>query len=233
MTESASGKFSGKRADDYAVQSRIALAGYDACQQLGACILSAALPSGVPASILVVGAGGTGEDLLAVARLEQDWKFTAIDPSETMLAQAVRAYEREQMLHRITVVRGTVDDIDGARKFDGAILFGVLHHEHDDRLKIALLRGIASRLRQDAPLLVAGNRGDYRRNKLFMQAWQRRWVQGGEAGSARDRLEVILDGAAPPGTDEAMCQLLDDGGFRSPQLYFSSLFWGAWFVRKK
>jgi tRNA (cmo5U34)-methyltransferase len=51
-------KFDTSRASEYARQSRIALAGYDACHDLAACMLAASLGSR-PANILVVGAAGT------------------------------------------------------------------------------------------------------------------------------------------------------------------------------
>jgi tRNA (cmo5U34)-methyltransferase len=44
-------KFDPARAAEYQVQSRIALAGYDACHELSACMLAAALePRGQPNS---------------------------------------------------------------------------------------------------------------------------------------------------------------------------------------
>jgi tRNA (cmo5U34)-methyltransferase len=56
--ESAS-KFNPARAAEYEEQSRIALAGYDACHELAACMLAAKLGTGNRADILVAGVGGT------------------------------------------------------------------------------------------------------------------------------------------------------------------------------
>jgi len=44
-------KFDRSRADEYARQSRIALAGYDACHDLAACMLAASLGEGRAAHI--------------------------------------------------------------------------------------------------------------------------------------------------------------------------------------
>ena len=49
-------KFDTSRAAEYETQSRIALAGYDACHELAACLLAASLDTG-PTSVLVGGAG--------------------------------------------------------------------------------------------------------------------------------------------------------------------------------
>ncbi|VTY36196.1 Uncharacterised protein [Xylophilus ampelinus] len=58
-------KFDQSRASEYATQSRIALAGYDACHELSACILSASLGS-EEKHVLVAGAGGTGQEFLVM-----------------------------------------------------------------------------------------------------------------------------------------------------------------------
>lgn len=54
MTRDSAAKFDASRAGEYARQSRIALAGYDACHELSACMLSATLGAGKPARVLVV-----------------------------------------------------------------------------------------------------------------------------------------------------------------------------------
>ncbi len=66
-------KFDSSRANEYGRQSRIALAGYDACQDLAACMLAASLGDQNTAKILVVGAGGTAQEIIAMAALEPGW----------------------------------------------------------------------------------------------------------------------------------------------------------------
>src|SRR5215469_1663556 len=89
LTASAA-KLDLERAAEYEKQSRIALAGYDACHELSACMLAAALGAGTTASILVVGAGGTAQEIMTAGRLEPNWRFTAVDPSQPMLDLAVQ-----------------------------------------------------------------------------------------------------------------------------------------------
>src|ERR1700756_553272 len=81
----AAHKFDPARAAEYEAQSRIALAGYDACHELAACMLAAAVGTDTAAHILVVGAGGGASEVLTVARLEPRWRYTAVDPSPPML----------------------------------------------------------------------------------------------------------------------------------------------------
>src|SRR4051794_3892511 len=78
-------KFDPARASEYEAQSRIALAGYEACHELSACMLSASLGQGKPARVLVVGAGGGAMEIRCAARLEPQWTYLAIDPSRSMM----------------------------------------------------------------------------------------------------------------------------------------------------
>ncbi len=92
-TIDSSSKFDSSRAAEYERQSRIALAGYDACHELSACMLAAALGSGGSAHVLVAGAGGGAREVLTAGALEPGWRFTAVDPSEAMMEIAVAATE--------------------------------------------------------------------------------------------------------------------------------------------
>lgn len=76
----APAKFDPDRAGEYEKRSRIGVAGYDACHELSACMLAAALGAGTTASVLVVGAGGTAQEIITAGKLEPNWRFTAVDP---------------------------------------------------------------------------------------------------------------------------------------------------------
>jgi tRNA (cmo5U34)-methyltransferase len=84
-TIDSASKFDLSRAAEYEQQSRIALAGYDACHELSACMLSARLGAGSTAKVLAVGAGGPAQEITKAGRLQPNWRFTAVDPSEPML----------------------------------------------------------------------------------------------------------------------------------------------------
>lgn len=74
MPDSAS-KFNSSRAEEYGQQSRIALAGYDACHELSACMLAAALGPQKAAKVLVVGAGGPAQEITIGGHLEHLTKW--------------------------------------------------------------------------------------------------------------------------------------------------------------
>lgn len=233
MTTASAAKFDAGRADDYAVQSRTALAGYDACHEVAACLMSAALGRGARARILVVGVGGSGQEIVVGGRLEPGWFFVGVDPSAPMLDKARAAIEAAGLGSRAELRLGRLEDLPADPSFDAAMLIGVLHHLPGRAQKEDMLREIGRRLRPGAPFIVAGNRGAYAGNPLFLAAWGERWRMFGEKDeSIQARLGKILEGADPPASEADVAELLDGAGFAEATLFFSSLFWGAWITRK-
>ena len=227
-------KFDASRAGEYEQQSRIALAGYDACHELAACMLSATLGSGTTARVLVAGAGGGAREIITAGALEPGWRFTAVDPSRPMMELAVARLTEHGLLGRTEVVLGTVDDLSSGEPFDAATLIGVLHHLHGDEAKRAILRAIAERLRPGAALVLAGNHYAYASQPLLLAAWGERWrQQGASADEVEAKRGKILQGADPPHSEEVVAELLRDAGFEPPTRFFSSLFWGAWITRRQ
>ncbi|MFJ7141418.1 MAG: class I SAM-dependent methyltransferase [Pseudomonas protegens] len=226
-------KFDTARADEYARQSRIALAGYDACHDLAACMLAASLGPSGSANILAVGAGGTAQEIIAMAALEPGWRFTAVDPSAPMLEAARQQLQANQLLHRTELQLATVDDLPTEELYEAATLIGVLHHLPGDDAKRQLLQAIGRRLKPGAPLIVAGNHYAYASQPLLLKAWGQRWrQQGATADEVQAKLGKILQGADPPHSEAAVQRLLEEGGFSEGTRFFSSLFWGAWLSRK-
>lgn len=232
--DEAAQKFDPARAGEYEKQSRIALAGYDACHELAACLLAAALGSGTSARILVAGAGGGAKEITTAGTLEPQWRFTAVDPSRPMMDLAVARLTEAGLLDRTEVVLGTVDDLPPGARFDAATLIGVLHHLPGDEAKRGILRSLASRLKPGAPLILAGNHHAYASQPLLLAAWGERWrMQGATPDEVQAKLGKILQGADPPRSEEAVATLLAKGGFGPPTRFFSSLFWGAWIAQRR
>jgi tRNA (cmo5U34)-methyltransferase len=234
MSESsAAQKFDPARAGEYLVQSRIALGGYEASHDLSACMLAASLGAGSAAEVLVVGAGGGAQEIVAAAPLEPGWRFTAVDPSPPMMALAQAALERHGLMDRVRLHHGVVEDLPAEARFDAATLIGVLHHLPGDAAKRGILRAIAARLKPGAPLVLAGNRYAYASQPLLLAAWGERWrMQGASAAEVQAKLGKILQGADPPESEDAVGELLATAGFGAPVWFFSSLFWGACLARR-
>jgi tRNA (cmo5U34)-methyltransferase len=233
QASSSAQKFDAERANEYDKQSRIALAGYDACHELAACLLAADLGPGREARILVAGAGGTAQEILTAARLEPLWHFTAVDPSQPMLELAMAKIEMAGLVTRVAPVLGRIDDLPTGAPYDAATLIGVLHHLPGEAAKLAIVKALAARLKPGAPLILAGNRNAYASKPLFLAAWAQRWrMHGSQAEEIETKLAKILQGADPPASEEAVAALLEAAGFEPPQQFFSSLYWGAWISKR-
>ncbi|KAA0697673.1 class I SAM-dependent methyltransferase [Neorhizobium sp. P12A] len=222
-------KFDASRAGEYLTQSRIALAGYDACHELAACLLSAAIGADREASILVAGAGGSAMEMITAARLAPKWRFHAVDPSAPMLDLAMSRTADARLADRVTSQLGVVADVQRDRSYNAATLIGVLHHLPGEDAKRAILIDIAARLAAGAPFILACNHYAYAEQPLLLSAWGERWrMQGASEDEVKQKLGKILQGADPPHSEQAVLDLLAEAGFERPQRFFSSLFWGAW-----
>lgn len=231
-TDPAIAKFDQSRAQEYATQSRIALAGYDACHELAACLLSAHLGTG-QARILVGGAGGTGQEIISAAQLQPGWQFVAVDPAQTMLDSALARIAQAGLAERVTPFVGTLDALPASPPFDAATLIGVLHHLPSQQAKEGLLRAAAERLRPGAPFILACNRCAYESQPLFLAAWAQRWRMAGANEAEVDaKLGKIRQGAVPPASEAEVEALLHAAGFAQATRFFSSLFWSAWIAFK-
>lgn len=227
-------KFDTTRAAEFESQSRIALAGYEACHELAACMLSASLGSGGIRRILVGGAGGTAQEAISLARLEPTWRLVGVDPSEPMLALARERLADRGMEGFMETHLGTIESLPSGQIFDAAMLLGVLHHLPGDDAKRSVLAAIADRLKAGSPLILACNRYAYASKPLLLAAWGERWrMNGASADEVKAKLGRILQGADPPPLEAAVFSLLDDAGFERPEGFFSSLFWGAWIAWRR
>ena len=232
--EDGARKFDPSRAGEYEQQSRIGLAGYDACHDLAACLVTAELGTGRHARVLVVGAGGGAKEIVTLGALEPQWEFVAVDPSQPMMDLAVARLSEAGLLERTRIILGRVEDLPAGEKYSAATLIGVLHHLPGMEAKRQILRSIADRLSPGAPFILAGNRYAYASKPLLLKAWGERWrQQGAGPEEVQTKLGKILQGAVPPESEEVVADLLHEAGFEPPLPFFSSLFWGAWFTRRR
>ncbi|NML43304.1 class I SAM-dependent methyltransferase [Ramlibacter sp. G-1-2-2] len=233
MQDIGAQKFDAGRAGEYERQSRIGLAGYEACHELTACVLAATLGD-EPRHVLVVGAGGTGQEVQAIGRLQPAWRFTAVDPSPPMLEQTIARLGALGLADRMTAVPGYVQDLPQGAQFDAATIVGVLHHVPGIEAKMELLRSVADRLPSGAPLILAGNAHAYASRPLLLKAWAQRWrMFGAGPEEVQAKLGKILHGAEPPESEAHALQMLEQAGFERAERFFSSLFWTAWIAFRK
>lgn len=242
----AAGHFDAAHAADYERNSHVALAGYEACHELAACMLVASVSPGESNRILIGGAGGTAQEIINLARLEPEWRFVGIDPSQPMLDAARDRLEQVGLsvgagknaapgsCYRIDLRLGTVPDLPADERFDGAMLIGVLHHVPGEDAKAATLKGIADRLKPGGALVLAGNFLSFADQPLMLKAMSERWRMYGDTREEVDqKLARAQEHSLPTESEDALSALLADAGFDQPLRFFSSLFWGAWVAGRK
>lgn len=184
--------------------------------------------------LLVVGAGG-GVEIERFLPENPGWRLTGVDPSQDMLALAQAKAERLGVGERVTLIRGTVEDLPSQARFDAATCMFVLHFLPDEG-KRALLQGIAKHRRPDAPLLVAtgarvedgGLRDD------LVGAWQQYGeLHGMPAERMTATIEGLLERQAGMATEQDYARLLQEAGFQRVASIFRVLGGGmsAWIAR--
>ena len=125
--------------------------GYASLARLGVALLAASpLASGPDSSVLVAGCG-TGAELLEARAQRPDWRLTALDPAEEMLAVA---RTRLQGQGSIDWRCSTVEELQAEACFDGALAVLVLQALPDDGRKLAFLTALARSLRPGGQLLL-------------------------------------------------------------------------------
>lgn len=102
-------------------------------------------------SVLVVGVGG-GLETRYLAGIEEDWRFTGVDPAPAMLHLA-RATAGPVAGDRLSLIQGTIIDAPPG-PFDAATCILVLGLIPDDGAKLDTLKGVRSRMTAGAPFIL-------------------------------------------------------------------------------
>ena len=212
----------------YGAHIRRVTAGYDLVFDL---ILAVLNGLGIPdLSLLVVGAGG-GQEIDSFAPGNPGWRLTGVDPSARMLAVAREKAGRLGVDDRVEFVRGTVDDLPPAARYDAATCLLVLHLLPDDGAKLALLRGIAARLRPRAPLLLADGVADH--VDALLPAWRQ---YAAARGMPPERFDAYigpqLTGARTVVSEEREVALLREAGFARVTRFFTGLVHNGWIAHR-
>ncbi len=167
--------------------------------------------------LLVVGAGG-GAEIEAFLPGNPEWRITGVDPSRQMLDLARATAARLGVADRVTLIKGSVNDLPAERRFDAATCVFVLHFLDDDA-KRALLRGMQRHLKPDAPALSAsGCRVDAFTAGPLRDDLLSAWRQYGEhrgvlAAQMQAITEDIISRQAEATSEERYRELMREAGF--------------------
>jgi tRNA (cmo5U34)-methyltransferase len=214
--------------DEYDNLVKKFIPGYDNLFALSEIILAENLPE--KAKILVVGAGG-GKELATFGKAFPNAEFTGVDPSEKMLALAARNVEKEKLQARVSLIRGTIEDVK-EKQFDAATALLVMHFLPDDGEKLRFLQAIYRRLKPNARLILADGCFDKEKKPAEFE-----WLLNAYQNHARKNgvAEEIIAEAVKMNSENVNCvsaereiELLRESGFDEIHQYFQGLWFRAW-----
>ena len=201
--------------------------GVDGLHRSTLAIFAVALKAG--ASILVVGAGG-GRELETFGTSSGNYLLVGVDPSPEMLALARDAVERRGMEQRASLYQGVVDDLPDKPLYDAATSFFVMHFLENDGSKQRYLSAIRRRLRAGAPYVHVdacfdGSDAFGRLEPVYAAHAMLNGLEPEQAVLLSKRV-----GAMPILSEEALCRLFKEAGFRVIAPFFKGLWYTGWWL---
>jgi len=215
-----------KVVDGYDEHIRKLIPGYEVIhQQVDAILQSVLKPN---SHILIVGCG-TGYELEYLLKRHPNWKFTAVDPSLTMLQKAQEQVELLGKSSQVTFVHGETSALPLENCFDAALSILVAHFIADD-IKPAFFKGIYDRLKENAVLLTYDLMTCI--NPQQLQALRYLCLA---QGLTEEQCQKMLERMAQDFfslTTEGYIKLLQKSGFESVQSYAQVLTYQGFIAKK-
>lgn len=215
-----------KVVEGYDEHIRKLIPGYEVIHlQVDAILQSVLKPN---AHILIVGCG-TGYELEYLLKRHPDWKFTAVDPSLTMLQKAQKQVELLGKSTQVTFIHGDTSALPLEPCFDAALSILVVHFVADD-IKPAFFKDIYDRLTEKAVLLTY----DLMTCINPMQLHALRYLCLTQ-GLTEEQCQKMLERMAQDFfslTTEGYIKLLEKTGFESVQPYAQILTYQGFIAKK-
>ncbi|MBJ9425970.1 class I SAM-dependent methyltransferase [Acinetobacter seifertii] len=215
-----------KVVEGYDEHIRKLIPGYEVIHlQVDAILQSVLKPN---AHILIVGCG-TGYELEYLLKRHPDWKFTAVDPSLTMLQKAQEQVELLDKSSQVTFIHGDTSALPLEACFDAALSILVAHFVADD-IKPTFFKDIYDRLKEKAVLLTYDLMTCI--NPMQLQALRYLCLA---QGLTEEQCQKMLGRMAQDFfslTTEGCIKLLEKTGFESIQPYTQILTYQGFIAKK-
>lgn len=229
---SALSKFHSSAAAQYDATIVGRVPGYALLHELAAAAMAALAPAG--AHLLLVGAG-TGAELVRLASLDPSWRFTAIDPSADMLAQAKGRLAAAGIGNRVRWIEASVPPMPleaADARYDAALSLLVSHFLPGNSEKQAFISAIAESLAPNAPLLIADlfrSEHSHETTHGLRDAWAR---QSGASAEAVAQMSTRMARDFHPVDEPPLARLAAQAGLTAPARLFQALDFKAFVLRK-
>ena len=215
-----------KVVEGYDEHIRKLIPGYEVIHlQVDAILQSVLKPN---AHILIVGCG-TGYELEYLLKRHPNWKFTAVDPSLTMLQKAQEQVELLDKSSQVTFIHGDTSALPMEACFDAALSILVAHFVADD-MKPTFFKDIYDRLKEKAVLLTYDLMTCI--NPMQLQALRYLCLA---QGLTEEQCQKMLERMAQDFfslTTEGYIKLLEKTGFESIQTYTQILTYQGFIAKK-
>ncbi|MBJ8506346.1 class I SAM-dependent methyltransferase [Acinetobacter seifertii] len=215
-----------KVVEGYGVHIRKLIPGYEVIHlQVDAILQSVLKPN---AHILIVGCG-TGYELEYLLKRHPNWKFTAVDPSLTMLQKALEQVELLDKSSQVTFIHGDTSALPLEACFDAALSILVAHFVADD-ITPTFFKDIYDRLKEKAVLLTYDLMTCI--NPMQLQALRYLCLA---QGLTEEQCQKMLERMAQDFfslTTEGYIKLLEKTGFESVQPYTQILTYQGFIAKK-
>ncbi len=215
-----------KVVDGYDQHIRKLIPGYEVIHLQVDAILQSMLPPN--AHILIVGCG-TGYELEYLLKRHPNWKFTAVDPSLTMLQKAQEQVELLGKSSQVTFVHGETSALPLENCFDAALSILVVHFIADE-IKPVFFKNIYDRLKEKAVLLTYDLMTCV--NPQQLQALRYLCLAQGLTEEQCQKMLERMDQDFFSLTTEGYIKLLEKAGFESVQSYTQILTYQGFIAKK-
>ena len=216
--------------EEYENLARKFIPGYDGLYSLAQILLAENLPE--KADILIVGAGG-GKEILTFGKAFANANFTGVDPSEKMLGVARELVEKENLQSRVSLRRGTIDDLD-EKQYDAGTAMLVMHFLPDDGEKLNFLKAIHQRLKPDAKFIIADGCFD-KNSKDFdwlMNAYKNHAQLKGAPPEIMEEAVKKITESVYSVSEKRELELLTEANFGDIKIFFQGLWVKAWIATR-
>ena len=185
------------------------------------------------ARILCVGVG-TGAELGHLAKKNPGWRFTAVEPSGSMLDICKQRAKQDGFASRCHFHEGYLDSLSSIELHDAATCFLVSQFILDQQERSGFFREISRNLKPDGILASSDLASDVEsaEYEILLHAWMNMMTASDVPSEGRERMRKAYAndvGVLPP---SRIASIIESGGFVLPVQFFQAGLIHAWLSKR-